>query len=310
MFVFCFWRNSKVFLNAALKKSWWTDRENSPWKVSSSVFCSEGLPREAWSLLGRDVATMFSETSFQPLQGIKSINCPPDSKLFLMSNLILSCSNFSPLQSVLSAVAFTHLKIITMFPHSGFTCRWRTGLFQCFSGSESSPGFPLCSIHLVPGVPGIDALDWTWFSIWTKPSYWHFSRMVFAFLATWRRCWRMSSVWPLIPCMELLPSQSFPVLYFAQSVTPKCCTLCFSLVKCVPFFFNAHMHTHVHFCQVFSVSSAHPSEPKPCCLCSVGLAAFPSTASFAELIGALLILLCKSLTKILTNDKSGKYCRM
>lgn len=93
----------------------------------------------------------------------------------------------------------------------------------------------------------------------------------------------------------------------AQSVLPRLvfCSISYSQVlyfvfllsEMCSFFFNAHMHTHVHFCQVFSVSSAHPSELKPCCLCSVGLAAFPSTASFAELIGALLILLCKSLTK-------------
>lgn len=179
-----FWRNSEVSLNVEFRKSWWTDGENSPWKVSLSVFCSQGIFREAWFLLGRDVSTMFSEISFQPLQGINSINCSPDSKLFLMSNLILSCSNFSLLQSVLSALAFTHLKIITTFSHSGFTCRWRAGLFQCFPGSESSTHFPLCSVHLVPGVPGIDALGWTGYSIRTKPSYWHFSRTVFAFLAT------------------------------------------------------------------------------------------------------------------------------
>jgi len=105
----------------------------------------------------------------------------------------------------------------------------------------------------------------------------------------------------------------------AQSVLPRLvfCSISYSQVLYFAFLLSEMCSiflrptcTLVHFCKVSSVSSAHPSEFKPCCLCSAGLAAFLSTASFAELIGALLILLCKSLEKILTNAKSGKYCRM
>lgn len=83
-----------------------------------------------------------------------------------------------------------------MSPCSLLICRWwRAWSSQCFPGSESSICFPLYSVHWFLAFLET-MLQTEEFCIWTKPSYWHLSRMIFAFLATLWHCWRMFSLWP------------------------------------------------------------------------------------------------------------------
>lgn len=134
---------------------------------------------------------------------------------------VVPCCNLSPLPSVLSAVAFyTSEDHYHVSPQSSHFHMMKSLVLSLLPRLREL--YLLSSVlSLIPFIPGNDASDWRKYSIWTKPSCWYFSRMIFAFLATLWHCWRVFSLWPTATSDPICGAAAWssPSL-FAQLIIP------------------------------------------------------------------------------------------